>query len=68
MRPTYDRPKLSKRVYLAIKWGKPAPFELVRWTLAERFGWTLPEVDALSMADLAQFYQIEDGRGKAREK
>lgn len=41
--------------------------ELIRWTLAERFGWTLAEVDALSMMDLADFYQIEDGRAKARE-
>jgi hypothetical protein len=40
--------------------------ELLRWNLAERFGWTLDEIDALSMADLAEFIQIEDGRGKAR--
>lgn len=41
------------------------PFEFLRWILAERFGWTLDEVDALSMADLAQFLQIEDGKSKA---
>jgi hypothetical protein len=34
--------------------------------MAERFGWTLAEVDALSMADLEEFYQIEDGRQKAK--
>lgn len=27
----------------------------------------MAEVDALSMADLAEFYQVEDGRSKARE-
>jgi hypothetical protein len=37
---------------------------LIRWTLAERFGWTLAEVDALSLADLEEFFQIEDGRAK----
>ena len=42
--------------------------ELIRWTLAERFGWTLPQVDALSMSDLAEFYQVEDGRAKSRDK
>lgn len=42
------------------------PFELLRWSLAERFGWTLEEIDALSMSDLEEFLQIEDGRSKAR--
>jgi hypothetical protein len=41
------------------------PFEYIRWTLAERFHWTLTEVDALSMADLEEFFQIEDGKAKA---
>lgn len=66
MRPAACGPKLSKRVYFALKWNKPVPFEMVRWSLAERFGWTLAEVDALSMADLEEFYQIEDGRMKAK--
>jgi len=34
--------------------------------MAERFGWTLGEVDALSLEDLREFIQIEDGRAKAR--
>lgn len=41
------------------------PFELLRWTIAERFGWTLAEVDALTGADLAEFFNIEDGKIKA---
>lgn len=41
--------------------------ELMRWTIAERFGWTLEYVDGLSMADLHEFIQIEDGRIKARQ-
>jgi hypothetical protein len=40
----------------------------LRWNLAERFGWTLSEIDGLSMADLRNFFQIEDGRGKARNE
>lgn len=35
--------------------------------MAERFGWTLREVDALSLADLYEFIQVEDGRSKARK-
>ena len=37
----------------------------MRWVLAERFHWTLNEVDALSMADLEEFFQIEDGKARA---
>jgi len=37
----------------------------LRWTIAERFGWTLATVDNLSMADLMEFLRIEDGRTKA---
>lgn len=33
--------------------------------LAERFHWTLTEVDALSLADLEEFFQVQDGRSKA---
>ena len=44
----------------------PAPvFELMRWSMAERFGWTLDYIDSLSMADIHEFFQIEDGRAKA---
>lgn len=46
----------------------PAPWELFRWSLAERMHWTLAEVDSLSMADLFEFWQIEDARQKARGK
>jgi hypothetical protein len=46
--------------------GDPPPLELLRWNLAERFGWTLAEVDALAVSDLFELLQIEDGRGKAR--
>lgn len=41
------------------------PFELIRWTLAERYHWTLETIDALSMAELEEFFQIEDGRSRA---
>jgi hypothetical protein len=38
---------------------------LVRWSLAERFGWTLEYIDGLSIADLFEFYEVEEGREKA---
>jgi len=53
------------QVYDAVKWGKPAPYELKRWILAERFGWTLKYIDSLSQADWLEFLQVEEGRKKA---
>ena len=44
--------------------GDPAPFEYVRWTLIERFHWTPQEFDQVHMADLHEFFQVEDGRQK----
>jgi hypothetical protein len=41
---------------------------MLKWKLAERFGWTLAEVDALTVENMHEFIQIEDGRGKAREE
>jgi len=37
----------------------------VRWNIAERFHWTLDVVDGLSIADLHELMQIDDGRNKA---
>ena len=36
--------------------------------MAARFGWTLPEIDALSVADLHELAQIDDARVKATQK
>jgi len=38
---------------------------LVRWNIAERFHWPLDVVDSLSIADLHELMQIDDGRSKA---
>jgi len=51
---------------MAFKWGGDAPLEVIRWQMAERFGWTLEYVDALNLKDLHEYLQIEDGRAKAR--
>ena len=45
--------------------GAPAPLELVIWGLAERFGWTLDEIDRVPLARLHELDQIDDGRMKA---
>lgn len=42
------------------------PLELLRWTMAERFGWTLDTVDALTVEQITEFAEIEDGRNAAR--
>jgi len=54
-------------VYACVGFSAPAPIELIEWSLAEKMGWTLPEVRALSMQDLQNHFQIEDGRAKAKE-
>lgn len=46
----------------------PPPWELIRWTIAERFGWTLDAVDSLSMADYHELIQVDDGKAKAARK
>jgi hypothetical protein len=33
--------------------------------LAEKFGWTLEYIDTLSLGDILDFWQIQDGRTKA---
>jgi len=48
-----------------LKVGEPAPSELIVWTLAERFGWTLDYIDSLPLGRLSEYYQIADGRMKA---
>ncbi len=45
--------------------GSPQPLEMGRWELAERFGWTLEYVDALSVDKLHEYLQVQVGRGKA---
>ena len=51
---------------MCLKFDGEAPLELIRWNLAERFGWTLEYVDALSWQDMAELNQIDDGRMRAR--
>jgi hypothetical protein len=43
------------------------PWEFYRWRLAEQYGWTLGEVDALSMGDIHEWMQIEDAKAKRAE-
>lgn len=42
--------------------------EMMRWEMVERFHWTLADVDALTLEDLHELIQIDDGRAKARSK
>jgi hypothetical protein len=41
---------------------------MIRWELAERFGWTLEYIDSLSVADWQEYWMINRGRAKARGK
>jgi hypothetical protein len=44
--------------------GHATPIEYWRWELAERFGWPLEYVDGLSVEDMHEFWQIDDGRNR----
>ena len=50
-----------------VRFGKPVPLALTRWVLAERFHWTLDEVDALTLGDLEELHYVDDGRTKAKQ-
>jgi len=41
--------------------------ELIRWTLAKQFGWTLEYIDSLAVSEWHQYLQIEDGLAHVRE-
>jgi hypothetical protein len=47
--------------------GAPAPVELLKWELAERFGWTLEYIRGLTMRDIQEFYSIADAKYKAHK-
>lgn len=39
--------------------------EVIRWQLAEKFGWTLDYIDALPVSELHEFLQVQDGLAHA---
>jgi hypothetical protein len=41
---------------------------MLRWQMAEQFGWSLEYIDSLTIADLHEYLQIEHGKGKAMEQ
>ena len=42
------------------------PLEYWRWHMAEQYGWTLDYVDSLSLEDMTEYYQVQDGLHKAQ--
>ena len=40
---------------------------MVRWEMAERFGWTLDQIDALSVGDWHEWENIKKGRYEAQK-
>lgn len=45
--------------------GENPPDELIEWTLAEKFGWTLEYIAELPEARIMEWYAIQDGRAHA---
>jgi hypothetical protein len=41
--------------------------EELRWRLAEKFGWTLEQIDGLNLSDLHEYLQIEDGKAHVND-
>ena len=52
---------------MAATGDESEPIEALRWRVAERFGWTLDYIDSLSVADLHEYLQIQDGLGHAQK-
>ena len=46
----------------------PMPVEYWRWRLIRETGWTVEQVDALSMGDWQEYMQIIDAEAKARKR
>lgn len=42
--------------------GTPAPLEMIRWQMAETFGWTLDYIDSLSVGQMHEWLAIQDAR------
>lgn len=54
-------------MYLSLRFPAQAsaPLGLLRWNLAEKFGWTLDYIDALPLSTLHEWLQISGARAKA---
>lgn len=48
-----------------MKFGEPMPDEYLRWLIVRETGWTLEQVDSLSIKDLHEFLQVRDVMAKA---
>jgi hypothetical protein len=44
--------------------GTSPPVQMLRWRMAEQFGWTLDYIDSLTAADLFEYLNVEDGKSK----
>jgi hypothetical protein len=54
-------------VWKALKFkNAPAPYELIKWNMIERFHWSLEEWYQMSLQDLKEFVDVETGRLKAK--
>jgi hypothetical protein len=52
---------------MALALGDPIPEEVIRWRLAEQFGWSLEYIDNLSIQDMIEYISIIDGRAHANQ-
>ena len=40
---------------------------MLRWELAERFGWSLEYIDSLPISELHEYLRVQDGIAQAKK-
>jgi hypothetical protein len=66
MQGSYRKPKLGKRVFLALRFGAPMPMRYFEWRLALDTGWTLDYIRSLPYGDIVEYLEITDAINKAK--
>ena len=66
MQQSISRPKLGKRVFLALRFGAPMPAEYFDWKMAFDTGWTLEYIRSLPYAEYLNYIEIKDAINKTR--
>jgi hypothetical protein len=52
---------------MAVAYGQAYPYEAKRWDLVRELGWTLAQVDALTVQDWHNYEQVKDGQRKGMD-
>jgi hypothetical protein len=53
-----------ERVFAWKNYGDPAPYEVIVWDMAQRFGWTLEYIEGLKFSRLCELASIDEAKAK----